>query len=218
MERWHYSSADTRAVARLTQRRSGTVGGSQHIWSEVTDYGYVAVKVPQDQKIFSAVGVGNGNGPNLTGPDQSSTHHSSGRVDLDSVQPPIDACSERLIGLVQPDQHVVGFRVHFQHNRHNTQLPHNGLVGMMAIMSKPVVVEVDSRRRVSLGKLGRHDRYLATEQPDGTITFEPAVILSEAEHAYLQNSELRQRIDDNRAHPERRRPRPSRPQAELQAQ
>lgn len=75
---------------------------------------------------------------------------------------------------------------------------------------KPVVIEVDSRRRVSLGKLGHHDTYLATEQPDGTIMLEPAVLLSEAEHAFLQNIDLRRQIDDNRAHPERRRPRPSR--------
>jgi hypothetical protein len=77
-------------------------------------------------------------------------------------------------------------------------------------MSKSILVEVDSRRRVSLGKLGHHDRYLATEQPDGTITFEPAVILSEAELAYLQNIHLRQQIEDNRAHPERRQKRPAR--------
>lgn len=55
-------------------------------------------------------------------------------------------------------------------------------------MSKSVVVEADSRRRVGLGKLGRHDRYLAIEQPDGTITFEPAVILPEAERAWLETS------------------------------
>ena len=75
---------------------------------------------------------------------------------------------------------------------------------------KPVVIEVDSRRRVSLGKLGHHDTYLATEQPDGTITLEPAVILTEAEHAFLQNTELRHQIEHNRAHPESRRPRPPR--------
>jgi hypothetical protein len=80
----------------------------------------------------------------------------------------------------------------------------------MGNMGKPVVIEVDSRRRVSLGKLGHHDTYLATEQPDGTITLEPAVILTEAEHAFLQNMELRRQIDHNRAHPERRRPRPAR--------
>lgn len=79
----------------------------------------------------------------------------------------------------------------------------------MGSMGKAVVIEVDSRRRVSLGRLGRHDTYLATEQPDGTIMLEPAITLTAAEHAFLQNTDLRQQIEDNRAHPERRRPRPA---------
>lgn len=81
---------------------------------------------------------------------------------------------------------------------------------MMFGMSQPVVIEVDDRRRISLGKLGQHTRYLATELPDGTLMLEPAVLLSEAEYAYLQNTPLRAQIEDNRAHPERRRPRPKR--------
>jgi hypothetical protein len=80
-------------------------------------------------------------------------------------------------------------------------------------MDKQVVVEVDTRRRVSLGKLGRHDRYLATEHPDGTITLQPAVILTEAEHAFLQNQELRELVERNRARPERQRPRPTPPKS-----
>lgn len=77
-------------------------------------------------------------------------------------------------------------------------------------MSKPVVIDVDDRRRISLGKLGRHTQYLATEMPDGTIVLEPAVLLSEADYAFLRNTDLRAQIEDNRAHPERRRPRPTR--------
>lgn len=38
-----------------------------------------------------------------------------------------------------------------------------------------VVVETE-RRRVSLGRLGRHTRYLVTEHHDGTLVFEPAVV------------------------------------------
>ncbi|HEU0191299.1 MAG TPA: hypothetical protein VFR17_08515 [Mycobacterium sp.] len=77
-------------------------------------------------------------------------------------------------------------------------------------MSDPVIIDVDNRRRISLGKLARHDRYLATEQPDGTIVFEPAAVLTKAEEAYLRNAALQRQIDDNRAHPERRRKRPPR--------
>ena len=42
---------------------------------------------------------------------------------------------------------------------------------------KRKVLEVDSRRRVSLGKLGSHDMYLAHTEVDGTIILTPAVIL-----------------------------------------
>jgi hypothetical protein len=68
----------------------------------------------------------------------------------------------------------------------------------------PVLVEVDSRRRLSLGRVGRHDRYLVREEADGTIVLEPAVVFTEAEARVLSAPELLARIEDNRAHPERR--------------
>jgi len=73
------------------------------------------------------------------------------------------------------------------------------------------LIELDERRRASLGKIGRHSRYLVREEPDGTLIFEPAVVLTEAEQRYLNNGALVAQIEDNRAHPERRRPRPQRP-------
>ncbi|MGY2066197.1 hypothetical protein [Blastococcus sp. SYSU DS0619] len=69
------------------------------------------------------------------------------------------------------------------------------------------VIELDERRRVSFGKIGHHDRYLVHEDPDGTITLEPAVVLSEAEARFMANPALLAQIEDNRAHPERRVPR-----------
>jgi hypothetical protein len=72
------------------------------------------------------------------------------------------------------------------------------------------LVELDERRRVSLGKIGRHSRYLVREEPDGTLIFEPAVVLTESERKYMANQALQAQIEDNRAHPERRRPRPPR--------
>jgi len=71
-------------------------------------------------------------------------------------------------------------------------------------------VELDDRRRVSLGKVGRHSRYLVHEESDGTIILEPAVVLSEAEARFMANADLVAQIEDNRAHPERGRPRPRR--------
>ena len=67
------------------------------------------------------------------------------------------------------------------------------------------VLELDERRRASLGKIGRpeHRRYLVTEEPDGTLILVPAVVLSELEARFLANRELVNRVEANRAHPER---------------
>lgn len=70
-----------------------------------------------------------------------------------------------------------------------------------------VLIELDERRRASLGRLGRHNRYLAREEPDGTPIFEPAVVISELAARFLANRELVARIEDDRGHPERLRPR-----------
>lgn len=62
------------------------------------------------------------------------------------------------------------------------------------------MIELDARRRTSLGKIGRkeHDRYLVDEQPDGTIVLTPAIVvpatLSEERIASIQKG-----IADSRA-------------------
>lgn len=48
-------------------------------------------------------------------------------------------------------------------------------------MSTPLVITVQGRGRVNLGKLARHQRYLGSVLPDGTIVLEPAVVISLAE-------------------------------------
>lgn len=60
-----------------------------------------------------------------------------------------------------------------------------------------VMLELDERRRASLGRIGRpeHNRYLVTEEPDGTIVLRPAVVLTEMEVRMLANRELLDRID-----------------------
>ncbi len=72
------------------------------------------------------------------------------------------------------------------------------------------LVELDDRRRLSLGKIGHHSRYLVHEEPDGTIILEPAVVLSEAEARFIANSDLVAQVEDNRAYPDRGRTRPAR--------
>jgi hypothetical protein len=68
-----------------------------------------------------------------------------------------------------------------------------------------VLVELDRRRRVSLGKVGReeHTRYLVSEEADGSLVFIPAVVLSELEAKLLANRDLVERIEANRRDPER---------------
>jgi hypothetical protein len=74
-----------------------------------------------------------------------------------------------------------------------------------------VLVELDGRLRVSLGKLGLapHSRYLVTKEADGRLIFTPAAVVPEIEARFLANTELRDRIAANRADPSRmvRRPR-----------
>ena len=52
---------------------------------------------------------------------------------------------------------------------------------------EPVVVELDDRRRTSLGRVGRkeHTRYLVEEQADGTLIWRPAVIVPEHELRFM---------------------------------
>ncbi|WP_454140727.1 hypothetical protein [Microbacterium lacticum] len=70
------------------------------------------------------------------------------------------------------------------------------------------LIQVDGRKRVSLGKLAKHDQYLVTEDADGRIVLEPAVVLTVAEKNFLQDPELVAALQRSADHPERRRERP----------
>ena len=78
------------------------------------------------------------------------------------------------------------------------------------------LVELDSRRRAALGRIGNldHTRYLVEEEPDGSLLFTPAVVMTAYEAALLRNPELVARIESDLADPSRlvesqsRRPRP----------
>lgn len=58
------------------------------------------------------------------------------------------------------------------------------------------LVELDSRRRITLGRLGNpeHERYLVTEEPDGTLILTPAVVMSAHEAALLRHPDLVEQI------------------------
>jgi len=74
-------------------------------------------------------------------------------------------------------------------------------------MTAPTLVQIDSRKRASLGALARFDQYLVREEADGTIVFEPAVILTSAERAVLADNEFLSAIRNANANPEHRRTR-----------
>ena len=65
------------------------------------------------------------------------------------------------------------------------------------------LVEVDARRRISLGKLGKPDqtRYLVTEHSDGSLLLTPAVVMTAHEAALLRNPELVAQIEQDLADP-----------------
>lgn len=69
---------------------------------------------------------------------------------------------------------------------------------------REILVELDDRRRVCLGKLGRseHARYLAHDEPDGTIVLVPAVVMTEAEADLLANPHLTTQIEGTLDAPE----------------
>lgn len=65
------------------------------------------------------------------------------------------------------------------------------------------LLELDPRRRTTL-RVGRHSRYLAHEEPDGTVILRPAVILTADEAALLNTPWLVQQISENLADPHAR--------------
>lgn len=69
-----------------------------------------------------------------------------------------------------------------------------------------VLIELDERRRASLGRIGRpeHNRYLAHEEPDGTLVFVPAVVIPESQFRLLANAELVEQIERTVAEPSNR--------------
>jgi hypothetical protein len=76
-----------------------------------------------------------------------------------------------------------------------------------------ILVELDERRRLSLGKVGKpeHRRYLVHEEPNGTIVLVPAVVMSESQAQLLANRDLVEQIERTVTDPSTRVRRPRRP-------
>jgi hypothetical protein len=77
------------------------------------------------------------------------------------------------------------------------------------------LLELDSRRRVSLGSMATYDRYFVDVEDDGTIVLTPAVVMSATEARLYAAPETSEKIDNFLDHPESgsTRTRPVRPQA-----
>jgi hypothetical protein len=86
---------------------------------------------------------------------------------------------------------------------------------MWASAHEPVIVELDDRRRTSLGKVGHknHTRYLVEEEADGTLIWRPAVVVPEQELRFMQaHPEAYAQIREQQGNPDpdRLRDRPAR--------
>lgn len=87
------------------------------------------------------------------------------------------------------------------------------MVGQRTIlvrMTKELVL--DDRRRANLAKVGRHDdhRYLVDEYENGVLVLTPAVTISAAELAALQNPAIREAVQSASRDRSQLRPRPRR--------
>ena len=71
---------------------------------------------------------------------------------------------------------------------------------MTIVDDLPHLIETDARGRTTLP--GGKRRYILHAQPDGALILEPAVVISEAERAFLANTGLQERIAHLDAHPE----------------
>ena len=68
-----------------------------------------------------------------------------------------------------------------------------------------VLVTLQDRSRANLGKLAEHDRYLVHREPDGTLIWEPAEVMSVTEARLLADQSLMTVVAKNRTEPERLR-------------
>jgi len=75
----------------------------------------------------------------------------------------------------------------------------------MAGVDERVLVTLQDRSRANLGKLAEHDRYLVHREPDGTLIWDPAEVMSVTEARLLADEGLNEVIAANRADPGRLR-------------
>jgi hypothetical protein len=65
------------------------------------------------------------------------------------------------------------------------------------------LIEVDSRRRITLPKGARHDLYMVSSSPDGTLTLTPAVVRSVLEDRLRERPGYIEELERDAADPSR---------------
>jgi hypothetical protein len=65
------------------------------------------------------------------------------------------------------------------------------------------LIEVDNRRRITLPKSARHDLYMVSTSPDGTLTLTPAVVRPALEDTLRQQPGYIERLECDAADPSR---------------
>lgn len=77
-------------------------------------------------------------------------------------------------------------------------------------------VELQDRKRANLARIAKHDAYLVREEPDGTLIWEPATVITQAERRLLQDAALVAQVTRTRTQPDtlRRRDRSDAPRAD----
>lgn len=68
-------------------------------------------------------------------------------------------------------------------------------------MPKDILLELDDRRRLPLGRISREEdqRYLAAVHPDGTIVLKPAHVVTEAQLRFWANPEVMRQVEESMA-------------------
>ena len=64
-------------------------------------------------------------------------------------------------------------------------------------------VTLQDRKRANLARIASHDHYLVHEEPDGTLIWEPAEVVSLIERKLMEDSELMSTVAANRRDPSR---------------
>ena len=61
------------------------------------------------------------------------------------------------------------------------------------------ILELDGRKRVTLGSMATAERYIVEVEADGTIVLTPAVVMSHMEAALLARPDILELVEESRA-------------------